>query len=262
MLSNILLGFRYIGYLFSSSSKHGVHSPFVYDFVVHVIEKAGKDIQQFHGIEFLRYKMLKSKATIEMTDYGAKQRGTYTIKLAKMVKSASKMAKYARLLHRTCHYYKPEIALEIGSNVGISTMYQGLAIPEGYLFALEGSPSCVELAQYNTSRLGLQNTQIIEGNFDTMLPEVLKQLPRLDYVFFDGNHSKEATLNYFHQCKKLAHSNTIFVFDDINWNDDMRECWEIIKLDPAVKISIDIFFMGYVFFREENKEKEHFKIRY
>jgi predicted O-methyltransferase YrrM len=111
-------------------------------------------------------------------------------------------------------------------------------------------------------RLGLQNTQIIVGDFKDTLPKVLAQLPKLDYVFFDGNHSMEATLDYFNQCKKLANNDTIFVFDDINWNDDMQECWQIIKIDKDVKITLDIFFMGIVFFRGENTEKEDFTIRY
>ena len=42
----------------------------------------------------------------------------------------------------------------------------------------------------------------------------------------------------------------------------MNESWQRIKLDKDVKITIDIFFMGIVFFREENTEKEDFTIRY
>ena len=262
MLNNVLLAFKYLLYLISSSTKHGVHSPFVYDFIVNVMEKSKNDPQKYHGVEFLRHKMLKSKTKIKMLDFGAKKKGEYEIPLSKMVKNTAKMAKYARLLHRTCEFYKPKVALEIGTNVGISSMYQALAIPEGYLFTLEGSPSCAEIAVYNLRRLGLENTQVIVGNFDDTLPKVLEQLPKLDYVFFDGNHSMKATLDYFNQCKNLAHNDTIFIFDDINWNEDMNECWQRIKLDEDVKITIDVFFMGIVFFRSENTEKENFTIRY
>ena len=262
MLSKVILAFKYLVYLISSGTKHSVHSPFVYDFIINVMEKSRNDPQKYHGVEFLRHKMLKSKAQIKIQDFGAKKKGEYEIKLSKMVQNTAKMAKYARLLHQTCLYYKPTVALEIGTNVGISSMYQALAIPEGYLFTLEGSPSCAEIASYNLQRLGLQNTQIVVGDFKDTLPKVLAQLPKLDYVFFDGNHSMEATLDYFNQCKKLAHNDTIFIFDDINWNDDMQECWQIIKLDKDVKITLDIFFMGIVFFRGENTEKEDFTIRY
>ena len=261
MLNSILFGIRYLAYLFFSSSKHGVHSPFVYDFITNVLEKSNRENQKFHGIEFLRYRMLKSKSLIQVEDFGT-TRGTYNRKLSSVVKRSAKIAKYSRLLFRICEYYQPRIALEIGTNVGISGMYQASAIPEGYLFTLEGSSSFCDIASFNFNRLGLQNVQVIKGEFDKTLPLVTSKLPQLDYVFFDGNHSMEATLKYFNTCKELAHNNSIFIFDDINWSEDMRECWERIKLDPKVKISIDLFAMGIVFFRSENEEKEHFKLRY
>jgi hypothetical protein len=40
----------------------------------------------------------------------------------------------------------------------------------------------------------------------------------------------------------------------------MEEAWEIIKNHEEVKVTIDTFQWGIVFFREE-QEKEHFVIR-
>ena len=48
--------------------------------------------------------------------------------------------------------------------------------------------------------------------------------------------------------------------DDIHWSQDMEEAWEIIKKQKSVKVTIDTFQWGMVFFREE-QEKEHFIIR-
>ena len=52
------------------------------------------------------------------------------------------------------------------------------------------------------------------------------------------------------------------IFDDIHWSKEMEKAWEEIKRDPAVQYSIDIFFMGFVFFRKEFKVKQDFVMRF
>lgn len=82
----------------------------------------------------------------------------------------------------------------------------------------------------------------------------------MDLVYFDGNHQKEATLKYFYQLLPLAHNDSVFIFDDIHWSKGMEEAWEEIKKHPDVRVTIDSFFWGIIFFRKE-QEKEHFIIR-
>jgi hypothetical protein len=42
----------------------------------------------------------------------------------------------------------------------------------------------------------------------------------------------------------------------------MEKAWQEIKSHPTVQYSIDIFFLGFVFFKKEFKEKQHFTIRF
>jgi len=84
--------------------------------------------------------------------------------------------------------------------------------------------------------------------------------PRPDLIYFDGNHQKEASLHYFEKLLPLAHNDSVFIFDDIHWSREMEEAWEQIKAHPRVRVSIDTFYWGLVFFRKE-QEKEHFSIR-
>jgi len=81
-----------------------------------------------------------------------------------------------------------------------------------------------------------------------------------DLIYFDGNHQKEASLHYFEKLLPLAHNDSVFIFDDIHWSREMEEAWEQIKAHPRVRVSIDAFYWGLVFFRKE-QEKEHFTIR-
>ncbi|MFZ2285111.1 MAG: class I SAM-dependent methyltransferase, partial [Lutibacter sp.] len=105
----------------------------------------------------------------------------------------------------------------------------------------------------------LNNIQLVVGNFDETLPSVLKN-KQFDLIYFDGNHQKAATLQYFKLSLETVHNNSIFIFDDINWSKEMHQAWEEIKNHPKVTITINTFFWGMVFFRKEQK-KQHFTIR-
>jgi predicted O-methyltransferase YrrM len=253
--------FNYLTYFFTSDTKYNIHSPFVFDFVVNVLN-ARKQKPHYHPIELLRTKMLKSDVIIELLPLGAsKQQLIKKDKIKNVCSRTSKSAKYSELLERICAYYQPEFAIEIGTSLGISAMYQASALHNGVLYTLEGNPDSLKVAQYNCQKLDMQNIVFVEGNFDEKLPQLLHQIERVDYVFFDGNHQMDATLKYFEWCLSKAHTNSIFVFDDIRWSEDMQIAWEKIKKHPAVTLSIDLFVMGIVFFRKEN-EKQDFVIRF
>ena len=78
-------------------------------------------------------------------------------------------------------------------------------------------------------------------------------------IYFDGNHSKKATLEYVEALLPTISNDSVWIFDDIHWSADMEEAWEIIKNHPKVSVTIDTFQWGIVFFRAEQK-KEHFII--
>jgi predicted O-methyltransferase YrrM len=92
--------------------------------------------------------------------------------------------------------------------------------------------------------------------FKTQTPKPKTQ----NLIYFDGNHSKIATLDYFEALLPTISNESVWIFDDIHWSPDMEEAWEIIKKHPKVTVTIDTFQWGLVFFRRE-QEKEHFIIR-
>jgi len=256
-----ILLLEYLQYLALSNSRHGTHSPFVYAFAENVLYKRIEH-PLFYDIELIRQRMLSSSVKIEVEDLGAVGRKNYTKPLSSLVASAAKNAKYAKLLHRIVATYQPQYALELGTNLGISAMYQAAGLQQGKLYSIEGSSKIAEIARYNIEKAGLtQQIQVIEGPFDAVLPQILPQFPHLDYVFLDGNHEKEATLRYFEMLYPRLHNDSILVFDDIRWSEGMKEAWQVICKDPRVTVSIDLFFLGIVFFRKE-QEKEHFVLRF
>jgi hypothetical protein len=51
------------------------------------------------------------------------------------------------------------------------------------------------------------------------------------------------------------------VIDDIHWSSGMQAAWKQIISDPAVKVSIDLFNIGIIWFRNE-LSKEDFVLRF
>jgi len=80
-------------------------------------------------------------------------------------------------------------------------------------------------------------------------------------VFIDGDHRKEPLKNYFSMVADISDSNTVIIIDDIYLSSEMAEAWEEIKNDERVTLTVDIFRMGVVFFRQ-GITHNHYVIRY
>ena len=106
-----------------------------------------------------------------------------------------------------------------------------------------------------------KNITVLSGTFDDKIGEALKMLPVPDLLFFDGNHRLEATLRYWEKCLPSLHAGSVAVFDDIHWSPEMEEAWRLIIARPEVKVSIDLYHLGVIYFREE-LSKEDFVLRF
>jgi predicted O-methyltransferase YrrM len=254
--------YNYLIYRKKRVDEHGVHSPFVYDLLVHTIYNHSH-FYAYEKMEALRAKLLKSTKSVHCIDLGAgslnQNKTSKSVK--ELVSTAAKPPKFSQLLFRLVNHFQPQNVLELGTSVGISTASMALANSKTQVISIEGCPEIAAVAKENFQKLGLRNIQQLTGNFDDLLPQVLSKMDKLDFVFFDGNHRKAPTMNYFKQCLEKAHADSVFVFDDIYWSAEMKQAWHDIKNHERVTVTIDLFFMGIVFFRKE-QAKQHFIISY
>ena len=54
----------------------------------------------------------------------------------------------------------------------------------------------------------------------------------------------------------------VLIFDDIHWSEEMESAWQAVKDHPEVLLTIDLFFIGLVFFNSDFKVKQHFVVRF
>jgi hypothetical protein len=68
-------------------------------------------------------------------------------------------------------------------------------------------------------------------------------------------------MKYFAMISEKAGPSTTVVIDDIHYSEEMEEAWEEIKRSEKVSVTLDIFRMGIVFFREGINHSDY-TIRY
>jgi predicted O-methyltransferase YrrM len=265
MYNHFQLGFKYLRYLLSASNGkgHGIHSPFIFHFITKVLNDK-KQYSEYETVEVLRKEMLKDETVLNIQDFGAGSSITKTNQrtVSSIAKNAAKPKKFGQLLFRMIKAYQPETILELGTSLGITTSYLSLAKPDARLITMEGANEVAAVAGKNFKEAGLNNISIVQGNFDNTLSTAIAQLSSVHFAFVDGNHRQQPTENYFHQLLSKINNDSILIFDDIHWSKEMEAAWETIKDHPSVRCSVDLFFIGIVFFRKEFYEKEHFVIRF
>ncbi len=264
MYSPLTLAYKYSSWwLKASNSKgHGMHSPFVFDFISKILNDRST-YPAYDKVEEVRKKLLKDQTVLMVVDLGAGSGNAAGDRrtVASIARNASKPKKWGKFLYRVVKYYQPGNILELGTSLGISTAYLALGNSDAKLTSLEGAPMIASKAKENLDELGIKNVDQWIGHFDEILPTVLNDKTTRDLIFVDGNHRKEPTLKYFEWILENTDSGSIIIFDDIHWSQEMEKAWEIIRKDPRVRCSLDLFFVGLVFFRDEFYEKLDFSIR-
>lgn len=250
----------YLKFIWNSTNAHGVHSPFVFN----LVQKCFYDktnYPEYSVLEKYRNSLLQNKNTIEVTDFGAGSRvfKSNTRAINQIAKNAGISPERAKLLFRIVHYFHPKTILEIGTSLGLAT--SALALNDfAAVTTLEGCPETMKQCQLQLQKFNVNNVTGITGEFSKQLTTYNLQPTTYNLIFFDGNHSKKATLEYFELLLPTIDNETVWIFDDIHWSEEMEEAWEIIKKKPKVTVTVDTFQWGFVFFRSE-QVKENFMVR-
>jgi predicted O-methyltransferase YrrM len=254
----------YFKYLLRSGNEHSIHSPFLFDLYTKVIKDKSENHPDYPALKLLRKELLSSDEEINILDLGAGSRinKSNLRKIKTIAKNAEKPEKFGKLFHRLIRHFQPESLLELGTSLGLTTLYMAKAKPDSRIISFEGCPETAKAAEQNFKKSGAKNIEVILGNIDETLPANLNKFPNcLDYAYFDANHRYEPTVRYFEDCLPYATNDSVFIFDDIYWSDEMTQAWEYIKAHPQVTLTVDLFWIGLVFFRKE-QVKENFVLRF
>ena len=251
---------RYIKYWLTAVDAHSLHFPFIFKFYNKVI--AGKsDNKKFTEITKLREALANNQSIIQVNDLGTgsklvnKEQRTVT----QIFRSATSDAKLSMLLYRICKHIEARNILELGTSLGITTEYSALIGSEITIYTIEGSDEIQKMAKNHLDSYG--NVRFFVGNIDTLLPNILSQMPYVDLAYIDANNTFEATLDYFRQIMAKRIPSTVIVVRDIHWSDGMEKAWVELKAFDEVTLSLDLFECGILFFMP-TKYKQEYAIRF
>lgn len=136
--------------------------------------------------------------------------------------------KVLKLIYRLTKHFNPSSIVEVGGGGGTSHYLQKAA-PLAKIDSINeaelkgGWATCVDMVIFNNDVLNLQA-------FETLLT--------------------------------VVHPDTIMIFTGVHNNTDTKRVWNQVKAHPQVTLTIDLFWIGLVFFKSGRAQKEHFKIKY
>lgn len=230
----------------------------------------------FQEVESRRRGLLASTVEITKKDYGAGTRNTcltetetsagFTTRgtVADVCRSTSKSARWARLLYALVDEYRPANALELGTSLAISAMYQGGALRKhgGHMMTVEGAPEVATIARTEVESLGLRDVVgVVSGRFSDVLPQLLPSIGPLEYVFIDGHHDERATQDYHAMIKPYLSRGAVLVYDDIRWSSGMKRAWQAISADSDLCATVDLGAVGVAIREDEPKRAYRYHLR-
>ena len=250
--------FEYIKYRWNSRGRHGIHSPFVYDFVdkclpIDVSPQSSKELKAYSN------RLKNDSRTIEIFDagVGSKHLGTQR-KVKDVFKISSSKGKYGLLLYRLVHFYQPKEILEFGTSLGVGTFHLAYGNSKCQITTVEACPQTFNCANEQLQLSDISNVKTVNTTFQAFLTAYSG--PRFDLVFVDGHHDGTALLSYMDQLKAHTHSDTIFVLDDIRWSDSMYQAFQELVKSADFHVSMDLFRVGILVPRPQ-QVKEHFVVK-
>jgi len=242
----------YIKHKLFEINAHSLHSPSLYQ----LYQECFDDARQQAGdpvIEGLRAAFRKDERTLSVDDLGAGSRisGNPVRTVRSIARGGITRHKYSRLFQHLIRYFDHRTIVELGTALGINTLYLAASDPEVKVWTFEAWHAVSEIARKAFNEAGYHNITILHGNIDATLPEFLGKGTLVDFAFIDANHTYAATMAYFEQLQKNLSARAVVVIDDINWSWEMTRAWHEITSMAEKATCIDIYQCGILLFDDK-----------
>lgn len=246
MLNRVHPLLAYVEYWLKQEDIYSLQSPFLFELQQKLDDFLRRQRNENLAIEAYRSQLLRSKESIPIEDFGAgsKKVNSQRRQVSRIAQYSTSSRKFAQLYQFFCQQTPAETVLELGTCLGISSRYLANATP-GRVISFEGAHELAKIARPQT---GYSNLEIIEGDLKLTLPTFLQTLQTIDFALIDATHTYEGTLSYFTQLIQKIHNYSIIVIGDIHWSRDMEKAWKEIIQKPEVKLSLDFYECGIVYF--------------
>lgn len=205
--------------------------------------------KQHQDLENVRHLLLNDHEVLEIEDYGEGSKKLKKQKFRKtsdITRHSTTGQKFSRIYQFFCSLTPALHVLELGTCVGINTLYLERAV-KGDLFSFEGAKALwLKAQQYRKG----QHTTYLLGDIREELPLHLQKRPIVDFALIDATHNYQGTTTYFKMLLPHLHEGSIIIIADIHWSKEMELAWNEIKIHQLVSLSLDFYECGVLFFKK------------
>lgn len=243
----------FIQYYTRAVNQYRLHSPIHVSFYKKVLED--KRIYYCFGlVERLRTVLSDDDRKINIANIGQPSKYGDKITIRNLATKVSSSPAKCRLLFRMVQWYQPNDMVELGTSLGLASIYMAHAKLSSQLITIEANKEIAAIAENNFSNTHSDNITLIQGTFEDKLPNVIKGLHGDSlFIYLDGNHASLPLLGYIEVIiANSSHKEVLICVDDINWSRDMQRAWKNLCQDDRFQYKIDLYQMGIII-----KTKEH-----
>jgi predicted O-methyltransferase YrrM len=153
------------------------------------------------------------------------------------------------------------VVLELGTGLGVSTLFLAAGSPGTPLHTIEGNRARADFSSELFKRSGLSAVKVHVGEMEQKLDELSSLARGRLLAFVDGNHRYGPTIGYIRWIIDRAGEEAVVILDDIYWSKDMYKAWKEIISWREVRVCIDLFHMGILLLRMD-LHKEEVKVKF
>ena len=216
-------------------------------------------------VENYRKELLSNSNSIEILDCGT---GSKTLKSAKRIiskiaKTSAIKSKHGVLFQKIVRKYNVKSVLELGTSLGVGTMYFALADKSIKLTSIEACPETYKFTKTKFAQKGIKNVEFINNDFDSVFDNNELAGQKFDLIYIDGNHNSKSVIKYYEYINKnLAAERCIYIIDDINWSADMYRAWKYLCNRNNGAFNTNMFRVGLIFKNYNELSKGGFYLKY
>lgn len=235
-------------YLFQGS----IHSPEIFSLRNFLSSNsiASNDVQT---IRSYRQSLLQEKSSIS---FEHPYLGLTKRRICDIAKKEGKRHRSGQLLYLLVKYFKPKLLLETGTSLGLSLLYQSLAMEAGSkIISLEGAPELLNYTRQHLPSFEHANIILKQARVPQDLEKCLQDTGQVDWVFLDADHNGRSIMEQMEIVMQYLHEDSVVLIDDIRWSEGMYEVWKSLCTLPRISHGVDFFDMGLLMFRENTQQR-------
>ncbi len=242
---------RYLPYYFHAKTYYRIHSPLAYEFASAILEDK-RNFYAFASLNALQKSLRRDERSIALLPNEESQ--PPTIVTMQQIQYQHYVSRYYHeILFRTIHFYKPEFILELGTSLGITTMYAAAAALNRNIYTIEQEPAIANAAKQHFNLLRFKNIQPIIGDYQEMIDNELLAEKKIDCLILSlENISHKNILKPY--LERLNEPSLIIILGISKAS--KRELWQFIQQHQKVTLTIDVYNLGIAFCNTNILEKQ------